>query len=125
MDAVEFLKEWKRMCDKNMEYNKNIGEKYCKEDCPIIQIRKTSYCISCQDAVLGNPVESIQSIEKWSKEHPRKTRLQDFLEKYPKAPLTLDGMKTPKACAQQLGYCESCHYVGGGCYNCWNEPVED
>lgn len=100
MDAVEFLKEAKRA----KEYYEGFWS---------------------VEQLLGNPEWSVQQIEFFSKEHPRKTRLQDFLEKYPNAPLTLDGMKTPKACAQQLGYCESCHYVGGGCYNCWNEPVED
>lgn len=74
----------------------------------------------------SNPCDAVKLVEQWSKEHPRKTRLQDFLEKYPNALLTLDGMKFPKVCAQNLGYCESCH--GGesvGCYQCWNEPVED
>lgn len=100
MDAVEFLKEKNRMMRTDSEAYDEI------KDIPTVQ------------AVVAY-------VEYWSQKHPRKTRLQDFLEKYPNAPLTLDGMKTPKACAQQLGYCESCHYVGGGCYNCWNEPVED
>lgn len=113
MDAVEFLKEYHRMC-KSVDCIK----------CGLYHLNNETGS-NCPEYIEAHPDKAVQIVEQWSKEHPRKTRLQDFLEKYPKAPLTLDGMKTPKACAQQLGYCESCHYVGGGCYQCWNEPVED
>lgn len=110
MDAVEFLKEINRMC----------GENGPCRDCPL------ALAGPCAISKLArwDPNWVVQTVEKWSKEHPRKTRLQDFLEKYPNAPLIHDGMKLPKACAQNLGYCESCP-VGTNCYSCWNEPLED
>lgn len=62
-------------------------------------------------------------VEKWAAEHPRKTRMQDFLEKFPKAEMDEeDGV--PKICAKRLGYTidcpESFDYV-----ECWNMPVEE
>lgn len=95
MDAVEYLKEANRMC--------------CALECSECELNSHGYNIM---GLGTNPCDAIKLVEQWSKEHPRKTRLQDFLEKYPNAPLTLDGRKFPKACAQNLGYCESCHGVG-------------
>lgn len=107
MDAVEFLKEANRMC--------------CTLSCSECELNSTG----CNIMGLGtNSCDVVKLVEQWSKEHPRKTRLQDFLEKYPNAPLIPDGMKLPKACAQNLGYCESCP-VGTNCYSCLNEPLED
>lgn len=67
MDAVEFLKEWKRMCGQ---------DKTCNE-CSIRGICLYSMCSSPDSIVKVE--EIVESVSKWSKEHPRKTRLQDFL----------------------------------------------
>lgn len=99
MDAVEFLKENDRMMQQDEEAFYKANE-------------------------LSEYSQYVAAVEQWSKEHPLKTRLQDFLEKYPKAIIGSD--KTPVSiCCARLGYCESCRYVGGGCYQCWDEPVED
>ena len=50
-----------------------------------------------------------------------KTFLSDFLEKYPNAPLEVNG--TPKICPYELGYCE--HKCNKICVKCWNTPMED
>ena len=57
-------------------------------------------------------------------EHPRKTFLQDFLEKYPKAPLDRDG--TPRACPEIFGYLplDYVERCGGDCIACWNQPLD-
>lgn len=62
-------------------------------------------------------------VEQWSKDHPLRTRLQDFLEKYPDAELYDDGI--PQVCCQLLGYCKTCVGEKGVCKNCWNMLVED
>lgn len=64
----------------------------------------------------------VERVEQWSKEHPQRTRLQDFREKYPNALLYYDG--TPKPCCSDLGYCKECPEVTT-CEECWNMPVEE
>lgn len=121
MDAVKFLKEKKRMCISS-------GDDSC-HGCPIYAERGILTCTQFQNIFPGQIVEIV---EKWSKEHPRKTFLQDFLEKYPKAPIE-DGA-FPAACPFQLGYetesekdkngyCEST--ARDSCRRCWNRPIEE
>lgn len=107
MDAVKYLKERSRMCD--------------------------TFGLSCSGCPLGNSVEdcddlqgeslekAVEIVEKWSKEHPQKTILQDFLEKYPKAQLCDDG--TPNVCPKDLGISNMCVSLND-CHDCWNRPVE-
>lgn len=100
MDAVEFLKEAKRA----KEYYEGFWS---------------------VEQLLGNPEWSVQQIEFFSKEHPSKTRLQDFLEKYPKTPISSKGVPT-RFCPQDIGY--KCKYEcnrGKTPPECWNEPVEE
>ena len=120
MDAVRYLKERMRMCH-------SFGNTSCG-GCPIYAERGILTCTQFQNIFPGQIVEIV---EKWSKEHPRKTFLQDFLEKYPKA-LIEDGA-FPAACPFQLGYetesekdkngyCEST--ARDSCRRCWNRPLE-
>ena len=53
----------------------------------------------------------------------KKTRLQDFMKKYPNA-LIRNGH--PDVCCYQLGYCEyfECA-MHNGCTDCWNELLKD
>lgn len=111
MDVLKFLEEFDRMCN---HYVKN----YCKgclraesPDCGVDEMNKEERA------------KLISDVEKWSKEHPKRTRLQDFLEKYPDAELYDDGI--PQVCCQTLGYCKDCINAKGVCANCWNMPVEE
>lgn len=61
-------------------------------------------------------------VEEWSKKHPQKTRLDDFKEKYPLAKVKDENGKY-NFCCSDLGYCQ-CKYLGDGCSQCWNEPVD-
>lgn len=62
--------------------------------------------------------------EMLQKEHPPKTMLQDFLEKYPDAPLNING-DYPECCPFMLGYKKGdCIKPRGTCVECWNRPVE-
>lgn len=111
MDVLKFAKEFKRMCH-------TYTETMCK-GCP------REKCLKCEIKELSNTgiKELINDVEKWSKEHPVKTRLQDFREKYPNAQICESGL--PSACCKSLGYCKSCDPVGNNCEVCWNMPVED
>ncbi|MEF9984538.1 MAG: hypothetical protein RR806_05110 [Oscillospiraceae bacterium] len=103
-----YLKEKLRMC-------KSI---ICK-DCPLgkCECDETNLKISMQ--------ECIEIIQKWSDVHPRKTYLNNFLEKYPNAPLT-EKSGTPMICPSDIGFhdipeCE----LQENCVCCWNQPIEE
>lgn len=112
MDALKFFKEFKRMCN---HYQKSMC-KGCRRE----------KCACCDTDFLDEMglTELINDVEKWSKEHPQRTRLQDFLEKYPSAPTETDG--TPAICCIDLGYRkEVCDPIKESCVDCWNMPVEE
>lgn len=109
MDAVTFIKERNRMCD---------FYKCCKiKGCPAENLS----CDSLEEITIHG-FKLIRDVEQWSKEHPRKTILQDFLEKYPNAELNDDGI--PKPCPYWLGYKDMpfCNRIR--CVECWNRPLE-
>ena len=110
MDALKFIKEFYRMCD-------YYSGGFCK-GCP----RKEEP--SCHSSTMSDEelAKLISDVEKSSKKHPQKTRLQDFLEKYPNAPV--DGNGTPQACCEHLGYCtKSCDPFELTCKDCWDIPI--
>lgn len=118
MDAVKFMKEFRRMCERVTD---------CK-NCPLGIMHIPESKNVCALNVFFNAEFSVKAIEQWSIEHPNKTRLQDFLEKYPEATFgTLDTEDSsyPDACCAFLGYCDC---VSNGnkedCKKCWNEPVD-
>lgn len=121
MTALEFLKEWKRMCAFYRGKELHCG------DCPIDKKRGCWYCGKwiLEDAPAE---EAIALIQKWSEEHPVKTMLQDLKEKYPKAVMKLNGI--PKFCPCELGYENENASVlcqvkfGSDCVACWNRPLE-
>lgn len=108
MDAVKFLAEFNRM-----HHHYDINCRNCprgKEGCSLLGI---------QDKVYFEKL--VSDVEKWSKEHPVKTRQQDFLEKFPKAETDDNGM--PNFCCAELGY--TCDCLKTDCRECWNMPVEE
>lgn len=130
MTALEFLKCKDRICRTySMGYSKST--KYTCKDCPIWRNRPDK-SEGCGIFLRKYPEKAISIVEKWSAEHPQKTLLQDFLEKYPKAPIEDDAF--PAVCPFQLGYetesekdkngyCEST--ARDSCRRCWNRPLEE
>ena len=113
MDALTFLKEYSRMC------NSYVSEWNC-HGCP----RATEATCEITDLGPEGIKKLISDVDQWSKKHPQKTRLQDFLEKYPNAPV--DGNGTPQACCEHLGYCtKSCDPFELTCKDCWDIPIGD
>ena len=118
MDALKFLEEFDRMCN---HYVKN----YCK-GCP----RAESPNCGVDEMNKEERAKLISDVVKWSKEHPQRTRLQDFREKYPNAEVYPDGQ--PVICCARLGYRKYCgrsfddnHEEFKVCFNCWNMPVKE
>ena len=119
MDAFEFCKEFGRMC-KNYEY--------C-DGCPLDKWERETN-LSCRDVRLSDEhiQKRINIVEKWSKEHPKKTMMQDFFEKHPNAPKRRDGAPTP--CPDQYGYgkqryCVEVNREVKECRQCWSRPMEE
>ena len=88
MDALEFIRERNRMC-------KSFG--VCCNNCPA---DKNASCDSFEWKE-----ELVTIVEKWSKENPRKTRQDAFLEQYPNAQC-IDGILV--FCPGWIDTCFSC-----------------
>ena len=81
MDAVKFLKEEKRMCDK---YSDCTGCHKTKKN--------TKFNIGCGSLKEQFPEEFVAIVEKWSAEHPIKTRQSEFLKMFPDADIHRNGI---------------------------------
>lgn len=118
--TTNFLAELQRLCDSRDRCMANAAN---KEQCPMFGF--------CEDALTRIGIEDatklIETIQKWSDEHPKKTYAQDFFEKFPNAQSYSDG--SPVVC-RKIIYgeirppFENCYYTGA-CYKCWNEPMND
>lgn len=109
MEFKEFCKKYMRMC-KSYEN--------C-EGCP----RNGKGCLEF-DMDMDAIAELENYVEIWVEEHPQKTRLQDFREKYPNVSMETDG--TPAICCINWGYRkEGCDPIKESCVDCWNMPVEE
>ena len=97
----------------------------CNDECPF-GICENGEGLGCDIFVQKFPKTAIEVVQKWSDEHPAKTRLDDLLEKYPNAQLDKEE-GCPNLRPAELGYCEHCYSctIRIRTYkNCWNEPVD-
>lgn len=120
MDAVKFTRAAMRMC--NDYYSKCWScpagdDTSCKLD-------RSYSAISAE--------EKVAIVEQWAKEHPVKTRQSEFLEQYPEAKLTEDGVLAlcPMAISSEYrGENDSCVSCSRKCNDCrrefWSTEVED
>lgn len=116
MDAVEFLKTVRRICNSN------------KNGCTsCVVYQKYNYCkLQC----VAHPEEIVAAVEKWAAEHPVKTRQSEFLKMFPNA--ALFGFGTTVICnicpAKVDDTLECDNSQGYGCYGCkrkyWLAEVE-
>ena len=118
MDAVEYVKQRNRMCD----YYVNCSE------CPVGQYK---VCAS----IVGIP-KLIPIVEQWAKEHPVKTRQDEFLKMFPNAKKSSDGVldicplkiepekyknATPdKVCIN----CDTLHWCDECCRDFWLKEIK-
>lgn len=118
MDALEFISELKRMCD---------SYKCCSlSPCPLYKDGIFKYC-QPQGIYTDKDIEHVlEIVEKWSKEHPKRTYLSVLLEKFPKTVLNEFGI--PSFCPSYLGFKEFQDTRCGeyeGCENCWNKEYKE
>lgn len=125
MDAVKFLKDFYRMCG---QYNGCAG-------CPL-QLTSAKKQLSCHEFQRRLPNRVVNIVEKWSKEHPQKTRLDDFREKFPH--FIPNEIGYPQMLPKSLGYCGAqncldCDYFEEQTrsikdmpdWGCWDLPVDE
>lgn len=122
MDAVTYIKEVMRMCesyDDNCEHCPAKIENFC----PI------SLCRTVMNDMHGNEEKAVSIVEKWSKDHPVKTRQSEFLKMFPNARMVniertfciahFDSTKVCKASNPSDEKCIACRY------RFWNEEVSE
>ena len=110
MDALEFLRERRRMCD---------SYRHC-EGCPL----GAAECVVRDVAPDEDYKRIIATVEQWSKEHPRKTRQSMFLEQWPNCSMADNGVI--RICPRSVVKNYDC--VFSGCSECrrefWMKEVE-
>ena len=119
MDAVEFLEEQYRMCEALNSHCEECGLSYTNNKTDLV----------CADFIKRHPEEAVAIVEKWAKEHPRKTRQSEFLKMFPNA-LIFKEILTINPCVIDSSRfsIEECHAYNAGCFACrkkyWLEEVD-
>lgn len=120
MDAVKFLKEKKRMCD--FFHNQALCSK-----CPIQKLE----CGTGELDDVEQMIVAVEAVERWSTQHPIKTRQSEFLKIFPNTRI-VDGVITiepcdidNKRCGEGSKWCDD----HNGCKDCredyWLTEVEE
>lgn len=118
MDAVEYLKEVYRMCE---------SMKKCM-DCPFYGCDLTFPCKgNAVSAEYKDTEKCVAEVEKWSTEHPVKTRQSEFLKMFPFVPTDENGVPIMMPC--NVDYrakirCERYHDCGECKREYWSAEVE-
>ena len=108
--TIDFFAELKRLCS----LRRTCGAIAHDKQCPMHGFCEITYSkIYIEDAK-----RAIKSLQKWSDEHPKKTYVQDFFEKFPDAPKD----EYPWVCRAGI-YGGECPRIE--CDECWNEPMEE
>ena len=112
MDAIEFVKQLRRMNEQGVPKNRFI--------------------FPCVGQETDSPEEVVAEVEEWAKENPAKTRQSVFLEQYPEARLMQDGVLAicPIAISSAYrGEDGSCANPSEKCDDCrrefWSAEVEE
>lgn len=118
MDAIKYFK-----LKRKMTLN-------CQTDCRTCGLSRynNGIGISCRNLEAQNADKAIEIVEKWAEEHPPKTRMSDFLEKFPRARVLKYGYgKYIEICPANIDNTRTC--PNGECKKCkfeyWNEEVEE
>ena len=102
------IKDLKRMC--------KSFKKACN-NCPL-------YSDCCGGCITAFPNNADKIVDKWVEEHPAKTYMQDFFEKFPNAIKEKSGEPIP--CIGPIYpefYGKPC--PAGKCFECWNQEMKE
>lgn len=122
MDTVKFIEERNRMC-KSFDAG-------CK-GCPAFNV--CEHELSCAVGQLStlDATTQIAIVEAWSAAHPRKTRQSVFLEQYPEASISKQGVLLVCPCPISASHRNAgggCATIGRRCDDCrkeyWMQEVE-
>lgn len=106
MNAIEFMKEKKRMC-------KSYSS--CTEACPLRKPMDENR-LTCLGHCFEYPEKAVDIVERWSAEHPAKTRQSEILKIIPDATIK-NGILITKPCevnekikdrCKKYDYCRDC-----------------
>ena len=117
MDAAKFIEERNRMCN---------SFDSCS-NCPLNKDGIFCYA-SMEKHSQVSAEEVVQLVEEWTKESPRKTRQDVFLEQWPNAKVFVDGVLD--ICPLELDECYTCQSTDlkMRCQSCrrdfWMQEVE-
>ena len=118
MEFTEYMKIKRRMTQASEDDT-------CSLDCHVcpLGLYKNGYSCNCRRLELIYPEKAESIVKKWAEEHPQKTIIQDFYEKYPNVMINTDG--TPPMCVLSIGYkgIDNCNH--GSCVDCWNQPLPE
>lgn len=111
--TVEFLREWKRMCDGTICRRCGIGE------------ANDSVTMSCRRYVMTYPEDAIDIVQKWSDEHPALTWAGKLRELLPNA--NIDGLVCGTCPRDLFGGDAPVNYTNcvNKCSDCWNGEYKE
>lgn len=107
MDAVEFVKQLRRMNEQG--------------------VPKKRFIYPCAGQETGSPEEVVAEVEEWAKDYPVKTRQSEFLKHYPDARILTHGCLN--ACPKDVFSDADINCNAQPCFECkkefWLAEVED
>lgn len=116
MDALKFIEERNRMCERYWQVDGDC------DGCPMLNVDECNELRSMVDDAGKAVGKVVEIVEKWSKEHPKKTRQSVFLKQYPNAKLSDNVMEI---CPTVIDISFSCRL---NCSTCkqefWMQEVE-
>lgn len=106
------IKDLKRMC------------KSFKDNCDGCPLHDKIYNVCLMLTLESLPDNADEIVDKWIEEHPVKTYMQDFFEKFPNAPRGAEG--SPKICPDQIyPEIDADDRCPEDCLKCWNQEVKE
>ena len=99
MDAVTYIKEYKRMCESFGSKDHIVG-KPCV-GCPLEDVGHGCH----MNDIADNAEKCVAAVEKWAREHPIRTRQSELLKMFPLMKTDENGVIT--FCP--MGFDRSCH----------------
>lgn len=106
------IKDLKRMC------------KSFKDNCDGCPLHDKMYNVCLMLTLESLPNNADEIVDKWVEEHPVKTYMQDFFEKFPNAMKEKSGEPIP--CIGPIYselYGKPC--PAGKCFECWNQEMKE